>query len=197
MIHSIRWAAAVVCGFAAGVAQAQQAPVEKPGGHIDLPSSKQIGGVVPGLPQQLSSTPVAMAVSPDGRYVVTVNGGYGSYESSYDQSLAVLDTRTGKVQDFPDARTSGRSGQVLFSGLAFSGMERSCMGASCRPPTRRARRTTTRGRGFRCMGLQMERSRERRSLRFRCRSWWRGRRRSWWAGWMAGWVCLIHRGLRS
>jgi DNA-binding beta-propeller fold protein YncE len=121
MTQSIRWAAAAgVWGLATVLAQAQQAPVEKPGGHIDLPSSKQIVGVVPGSPQQLGSTPVAMAVSRDGRYVVTVNGGYGSYESGYDQSLAVLDTTTGKVEDFPDARTFGRSAQVLFSGLAFS-----------------------------------------------------------------------------
>ncbi len=33
-----------------------------------------------------------MAVSPDRRYVVTVNAGYGTYESQYEQSLAVLDT---------------------------------------------------------------------------------------------------------
>jgi DNA-binding beta-propeller fold protein YncE len=110
---------AAVCGVA-GLAVAQQAPVERPGGRIDLPSSKQIVGVVPGSPQQLSSTPVSMAVSPDGRYVVTVNGGYGSYEGGYDQSLAVLDTTTNTVTDFPDTRTLGRSNQVLFSGLAFS-----------------------------------------------------------------------------
>ena len=46
-----------------------------------------------------------MAVSPDGRYVVTVNAGYGTFESQYDQSFAVLDTQTGALADFPDART--------------------------------------------------------------------------------------------
>ncbi len=61
-----------------------------------------------------------MAVSPDGRYVVTVNAGYGTFESNYMQSLAVLDTQTGKVADFPDADTSGRAKQTLYSGLAFS-----------------------------------------------------------------------------
>ena len=62
-----------------------------------------------------------MAVSPDGRYVVTVNAGYGTYESKYQQSLAVYDTETGKVSDFPDERTySGRGNQTLYSGLAFS-----------------------------------------------------------------------------
>jgi YVTN family beta-propeller protein len=97
-----------------------QAPVERAGGTIDLPTSKQIHGVVPGSPQQLSSLPVAMAVSPDGRYVVTVNAGYGSYEGQYFQGLAVLDTRTGKLVESPDTRTLPRSGQILFSGLAFS-----------------------------------------------------------------------------
>ena len=98
-----------------------QAPVERVGGRIDLPSSKQIVGVVPGGPQRLGSLPIAMAVSPDGRWVVTVNGGYGSFESRYMQSVAVLDTVTGKVVEYPDARTLMRSGQVLNSGLAFSG----------------------------------------------------------------------------
>jgi len=62
-----------------------------------------------------------MAVSADGRYVVTVNAGYGTYESNYDQSLAVLDTQTGALVDFPDARTGAKSAkQTLYSGLAFS-----------------------------------------------------------------------------
>jgi YVTN family beta-propeller protein len=106
--------------FGCGIAGAQQAPVEKPGGTINLPTSKQIVGVVPGAPQRLSSLPITVAVSPDGRYVVTVNGGYGSYESGYDQALAVLDTRTGKLVESPDSRTLVQSAQVLFSGLAFS-----------------------------------------------------------------------------
>ena len=106
--------------FGSIFATAQQAPVEKSGGTINLPTSKQIVGVVPGSPQRLSSLPVTIAVSPDGRYVVTVNGGYGSYDSGYDQALAVLDTRTGKLVESPDTRTLVGSSQVLFSGLAFS-----------------------------------------------------------------------------
>ena len=115
-------AATAVVGLTLGGvwASAQQAPVEKPGGTINLPTSKQIVGVVPGGPQRLSSLPVSVAVSPDGRYVVTVNGGYGSYESGYEQSLAVLDTQTGKLVESPDTRTLVQSSQVLFSGLAFS-----------------------------------------------------------------------------
>ena len=88
---------------------------------IDLPSSKQLIGEIPGHPQRLNSLPISMAVSPDHRYVVTVNAGYGTFESKYQQSLAVLDTITGSLTDFPDSRTIARvSKQTLYSGLAFS-----------------------------------------------------------------------------
>jgi len=88
---------------------------------VDLPTSKQLIGEIPGHPQRLNSLPISMAVSPDGRYVVTVNAGYGTYESQYEQSLAVLDTQTGALEDFPDARTLARvAQQTLYSGLAFS-----------------------------------------------------------------------------
>lgn len=87
---------------------------------IDLPSSKQLIGEAPGHPQRTNSLPISMAVSPDGRYVVTVNAGYGTLESQYDQSFSVLDTETGTLADFPDPRTSPRSHQTLYSGLAFS-----------------------------------------------------------------------------
>jgi DNA-binding beta-propeller fold protein YncE len=90
------------------------------GQTIDLPSSKQIVGPVPGSSQRLNSLPISMAVSPDGLYVVTVNAGYGTYESNYMQSLAVMDTRTGAVTDFPDDRTLVGARQTLYSGLAFS-----------------------------------------------------------------------------
>jgi DNA-binding beta-propeller fold protein YncE len=88
---------------------------------VDLPTSKQLIGEIPGHPQRLNSLPMSMAVSPDGRYVVTVNAGYGTFESKYEQSLAVLDTQTGAVSDFPDKRTLARvASQTLYSGLAFS-----------------------------------------------------------------------------
>ncbi len=87
---------------------------------IDLPTSKELMVPVPGRPQRLNSLPVSMALSPDGRYLVTVNAGFGTYESNYDQSLAVLDTRTGALTDFPDPRTLVEASQTLYSGLAFS-----------------------------------------------------------------------------
>jgi DNA-binding beta-propeller fold protein YncE len=87
---------------------------------IDLPTSKQLMEPVPGSPQRLNSLPMSMAISPDGRYVVTVNAGFGTYESKYEQSLAVFDTQTGKLADFPDDRTPEHAKQTLYSGLAFS-----------------------------------------------------------------------------
>jgi DNA-binding beta-propeller fold protein YncE len=87
---------------------------------IDLPSSKQLIGEAPGHPQRMNGLPISMAISPDARYVVTVNAGYGTFESQYDQSLSVLDTQTGALADFPDPRTAPRSKQTLYSGLAFS-----------------------------------------------------------------------------
>ena len=88
---------------------------------IDLPTSKQLMEEIPGKPQRLNSLPISMAVSPDKRYVVTINAGYGTFESKYDQSLAVLDTETGTITDFPDVRTQARRAkQTLYSGLAFS-----------------------------------------------------------------------------
>jgi DNA-binding beta-propeller fold protein YncE len=87
---------------------------------VDLPSSKQLIEPVPGNPQMLNSLPISIAVSPDNRYVVTVNAGFGTAESKGQQSLAVYDTQTGKVSDFPDARTPERAKQTLYSGLVFS-----------------------------------------------------------------------------
>jgi DNA-binding beta-propeller fold protein YncE len=87
---------------------------------VDLPTSKQLIGEIPGHPQRLNSLPMSIAQSPDGRYLVTLNAGYGTAESKYEQSLAVLDTETGKLEDFPDDRTQITASQTLFSGLAFS-----------------------------------------------------------------------------
>ena len=101
-----------------------QAPSQVPSRTIDLPTSKQLIEEVPGHPQQLNSLPVSIAVSPDKRYVVMLNDGYGTFESGYSQSIAVYDTQTGALADFPDMRTQirQRTGgrQTLYSGLAFS-----------------------------------------------------------------------------
>lgn len=89
--------------------------------QIDLPSSKQLLLPLPGEPQKINSLPMVMAKSPDGHYIAMINAGYGTYASRYMQSIAVIDTQTGKVADFPDDRTPARfAHQTLYAGLAFS-----------------------------------------------------------------------------
>ena len=91
------------------------------GQSIPLPTSKQILEPVPGAPQQLNSLPMACAWSPDHRYLALVNAGFGTAESNYEQSVAVLDTATGKLTDFPLELTEVLDPQTLYSGIAFSG----------------------------------------------------------------------------
>ncbi|MGC9159728.1 MAG: YncE family protein, partial [Terracidiphilus sp.] len=114
---------------------------------IHLPTSKELMGPVPGHPQRLNSLPISMALSPGGRYLVTVNAGFGTFESNYDQSLAVLDTRTGALTDFPDSRTLIRASQTLFSGLAFSrdGQHLYASMASLTDPTGKGKNATGNG----------------------------------------------------
>jgi DNA-binding beta-propeller fold protein YncE len=88
-------------------------------GQTNLPTSKQLAEPVPGAPQRLNSLPMTAAISPDGRYLAVVNAGFGTFESLYQQSIAVLDMQTGKVTDFPEPRTATGLPQTLYSGLAF------------------------------------------------------------------------------
>jgi DNA-binding beta-propeller fold protein YncE len=87
---------------------------------IHLPSSKEILAPVPGSPQPLNSLPMAAAWSPDHRYLAMVNAGFGTVESNYEQSIAILDTGTGKLTDFPEPRTEVTAPQTYYSGIAFS-----------------------------------------------------------------------------
>src|SRR5271167_2418621 len=106
-------------GFAlsASMACAQQAAAPQ---WLDLPTSKQLMLPAPGNPQRVNSLPMSLAVSPDRRWVVSLNAGYGSFESGYMQSLAVLDAHTGAARDFPEPRTLLNTRQAFFAGLAFS-----------------------------------------------------------------------------
>ncbi|TCK74071.1 beta-propeller fold lactonase family protein [Acidipila rosea] len=110
LYHSSRRTASILTLFAAALG-AQQ---------INLPTSKQLALPVPGDPQKLNSLPMATAWSPDHRYLAIVNAGFGTLESNYEQSIAVLDTETGKLADFPDDRTGNGAKQTLYSGIAFS-----------------------------------------------------------------------------
>jgi DNA-binding beta-propeller fold protein YncE len=101
----------------AGAVHAQQDATPR---ALNLPTSKQLITPAPGDPRRINSLPMALAVSPDRRWVVSLNAGYGTFESGYMQSLAVLDVRTGSVKDFPDPRTLIDAKQTFFAGLAFS-----------------------------------------------------------------------------
>ena len=87
--------------------------------ELNLPTSKQLVLGVPGDPRRTNSLPMSLAISPDGRWIAALNGGYGTLESGYMQSIGVMDAQTGQVKDFPDARTLVDAKQTFFSGLAF------------------------------------------------------------------------------
>ncbi len=86
---------------------------------INLPTSKQLQRQEPGAPQELNSLPMVAAWSPDHRYLAIVNAGFGTLESRFAQSIAVLDANTGKVRDFPEQRASLGAPQTLYAGIAF------------------------------------------------------------------------------
>ena len=88
--------------------------------QYNLATSKQLLEPVPGAPRRLNSLPMDMAQSSDGRYLAILNAGYGTYESQYAQSIALLDTITGKLADFPELRTQLDAPQTFYQGIAFS-----------------------------------------------------------------------------
>jgi DNA-binding beta-propeller fold protein YncE len=89
-------------------------------GKLPLPTSKVLLEPVPGEPQSTNSFPAAAALSPDGRYLALLNDGYGTFESDYRQSIALLDIASSKLTDFPDSRLDRRAHQTYFYGVTFS-----------------------------------------------------------------------------
>ena len=87
---------------------------------IPLPSSKMLFEPVPGNPQRTNSFPVTVALTPSRRYLAILNNGWGTAESDYGQSIAILNLETNELRDFPDRRFSLRSRQTYFIGMAFS-----------------------------------------------------------------------------
>jgi len=87
-----------------------------------LPDGRLLGQV-PGHPRPINNLATAAAISPDGRFVVFLHSGFGTYSAdakhSY-QSLSVLNVATDTLTDFPDARLDHRAHQTYFLGLAFS-----------------------------------------------------------------------------
>lgn len=87
---------------------------------MDLSTSKSLTEPVAGAPQRTNSLPVTVALSPDGKYLALLNNGYGTQESEYRQSIAILELATNKLSDFPDARLAVRARQSYFVGLAWN-----------------------------------------------------------------------------
>lgn len=102
---------------ASGVAGAQQPAARR---EIPLSTSKMLLMPTPGHPQRTNSFPTAVVLSPDGQYLALLNNGRGTLESGYQQSIAILDLRSGTVRDFPDSRLKVGAHQTYFLGLAFS-----------------------------------------------------------------------------
>jgi len=88
---------------------------------INLPSSKVLLAPAPGDPQTgVGSFPVAVALSPDRRYLAILDAGYGRPEYQQQQGIGVLDLATNKVTFYPDTRLGNDARQTYFLGLAFS-----------------------------------------------------------------------------
>jgi DNA-binding beta-propeller fold protein YncE len=87
---------------------------------INLPTSKQLTVPSPGRIGSTNSFPGTMVLSPDGHYAALLNDGYGTQETLAHQSIAVLDLKTNRIADYPDARLGDEAHQSYFLGLAFS-----------------------------------------------------------------------------
>ena len=87
---------------------------------MQLPSSKLLPLPAPGGPQFTNSFPAAVALSPDGKYLAILNNGYGTAESKFQQSIALLDLANNQLRDFPDPRLALHAKQSYFLGLAWS-----------------------------------------------------------------------------
>jgi DNA-binding beta-propeller fold protein YncE len=74
----------------------------------------------PGAPRSTNSLPMTMALSPDKHWLAILNAGYGTKESGYKQSIAILNTDTDSLHDFPDDRLGNKAKQSYFVGLAWS-----------------------------------------------------------------------------
>jgi DNA-binding beta-propeller fold protein YncE len=88
--------------------------------EVQLPSSKVLLLPAPGKPQRTNSFPTAVALSPDGKYLAILNNGYGTAESRFQQSIALLDLGSNHVRDFPDPRLGLHAKQTYFLGLVWS-----------------------------------------------------------------------------
>jgi len=85
----------------------------------NLSTSKQLLEPLPGGPVRLNSLPMGVAASPDGHYLAILNAGYGTYESQYAQSIALLDTKSGKLAGLPRTARAIEGGADVLPGHRF------------------------------------------------------------------------------
>ena len=75
-----------VCGWATvAPAVALTLRAQDTGRGTILPNGK-LRGTIPGNPRQINNLPTAVAISPDGRFVVFLHSGCGAYTSGEKQS---------------------------------------------------------------------------------------------------------------
>jgi len=103
-----------------GITQPGDHPSHQTQKAIPLPTSKSLQEPVSGAPLRTNSLPVTAALRPDGKFLALLNNGYGSAESNYQQSIAILDLATNQLRDFPDSRLARSAKQTYFVGLAWS-----------------------------------------------------------------------------
>lgn len=92
---------------------------QEPSVPVQLPNGRLLTQV-PGNPREINNLPTAAAVSPDGRFVVFLHSGFGTYADNLKQSLSVLNLETNELSDFPENRLGRNARQTYFLGLAFS-----------------------------------------------------------------------------
>src|SRR5512132_2402678 len=100
----------IACSFAVGQNRKR----------VDLPSSKVLLAPTPGNPQPVDSLQTAAVLSPDQRYLVLLNSGYGTQAGKLRQGMTVVDTTTNEARFFPDDRLHRKLLQTYYLGLAFS-----------------------------------------------------------------------------
>jgi DNA-binding beta-propeller fold protein YncE len=104
----------------AGLSAAQDQTSQRAPRSIPLPTSKTLSAPSPGRLGDTNSFPATIVISPDGNYAAMLNDGYGTQETLARQSIAILDLKTNRISDFPDARFSDEAHQSFFLGLVFS-----------------------------------------------------------------------------
>src|SRR5215469_6157272 len=99
-LRALAFAVALACSLAVASPPAPEPFAQSP---RELPNGKLLAEV-PGHPRAINNFPTTSVVSPDGRFAVFLNSGFGAYTSGQEQSLTVLDLATNELRDFPDER---------------------------------------------------------------------------------------------